>query len=279
MEGHWFCEENTPGYTVQWRVLQILHEETTPFQELMIADLAEWGRTLILDGAVQYTEKDEFIYHEMMAHIPLLSHQNPERVLIVGGGDGGTLREVLKHKGIRQVDIVEIDRRVVETSKTYLPGVAAGFTDPRVELIIADGIKYVGETEKKYDVVLIDSSDPVGPAVNLYTYPFYMDVFNILADDGILVAQSESPLYYTQIFSSVFTHLNAIFPIVRVCLAAVPTYVSGPWSFTIASKAYDPACFAQDRGDIEGLRYYNRQIHQAAFALPPYIAEKLKTIG
>lgn len=276
MAGYWFCEENTPGYLVQWRVLQTIHKETTPFQELVIADLAEWGRTLILDGAVQYTEKDEYIYHEMMAHIPLMSHHRPRQVLIVGGGDGGTLREVLKHTEVEQVDMVEIDRRVVETSKEYLPGVARGFDDHRVELIIADGIRYMSETEKKYDIVLIDSSDPVGPAVNLYSQPFYMDVYNTLADDGMMVAQSESPLYYQDIFTSIFRHLDSLFPIVKVCLAAVPTYVSGPWSFTVASKHYDPLQLADDRGNINGLKYYNRQIHQAAFALPQFIMKQLQ---
>lgn len=275
MAGYWFCEENTPGYSVQWRVLQLLHKETTPFQELIIADLAEWGRTLILDGAVQYTEKDEFIYHEMMAHVPLMIHPRPRKVLIVGGGDGGTLREVLKHSEVERVDLVEIDRRVVETSKAYLPGVAAGFEDPRVKVKIADGIQYVQETEQKYDVVLVDSSDPVGPAIQLYSRAFYMDVYNVLADDGMLVAQSESPLYYAQIFGSIVSHLNSIFPIARVYLAAVPTYVSGPWAFTIASKICDPLHLADDRAIIDGLKYYNKHIHRAAFALPQFIRERM----
>lgn len=276
MAGYWFCEENTPGYSVQWRILQLLHKETTPFQELMIADLDEWGRTLILDGAVQYTEKDEYVYHEMMAHVPLMSHPHPRQVLIVGGGDGGTLREVLKHSKVARVDLVEIDRRVVETSKAYLPSVAEGFEDPRVKLHIADGIQYVRETDQKYDLVVVDSSDPVGPAIQLYSRPFYMDIYKVLADDGMLVVQSESPLYYAQIFDTIVSHLKSIFPITRVYLAAVPTYVSGPWAFTIASKIYDPLYLADDRANIDGLKYYNKHIHQAAFALPQFIVERLR---
>jgi len=275
MAEHWFNEQNTPGYSVQWKVIQQLHKETTPFQELMIVELAEWGRTLILDGAVQYTEKDEFIYHEMIAHVPLMSHPRPEKVLIIGGGDGGTLREVLKHPQVAGVDMVEIDQRVVETSKVFLPGVASGFDDPRTRLIIDDGIKYVHETKQKYDVILVDSSDPVGPAIELYSRPFYQDIYQALADDGILVVQSESPLYYGQLFDSIVGNLKDIFPITRVYLATVPTYVSGPWSFTAASKTYDPMQIADDTAIIDGLKYYNKQIHQAAFALPQFILERL----
>ena len=275
MAEHWFCEQNTPGYSVQWKVVQKLHQETTPFQELMFVELEEWGRTLILDGAVQYTEKDEFIYHEMIAHVPLMSHPRPEKVLIIGGGDGGTLREVLKHPKVASVDMVEIDQRVVETSKVFLPGVASGFDDPRTRLIIDDGINYVHETKQKYDVVLVDSSDPVGPAVQLYSRPFYQDVYRALADDGMLVVQSESPLFYGQLFASIVGNLKDIFPITRVYLATVPTYVSGPWSFTAASKTHDPAHIADDTAIIDGLKYHNKQIHQAAFALPQFILERL----
>lgn len=275
MAGHWFCEQNTPGYSVQWKVLQQLHQETTPFQELTIAELAEWGRTLILDGAVQYTEKDEFVYHEMIAHVPLMSHPHPQQVLIIGGGDGGTLREVLKHPQVARVDMVEIDRRVVEICKAYLPGVASGFEDPRTRLHIDDGINYVRETGQKYDVILIDSSDPVGPAIQLYSRSFYLDIYNALADDGMLAVQSESPLYYGQIFDTVVTNLKDIFPITRVYLATVPTYVSGPWSFTAASKTYDPLQIADDTAIINGLKYYNKHVHRAAFALPQFILERL----
>lgn len=276
MAGNWFCEENTPGYSVQWRVLQLLHQETTPYQELIIADLAEWGRTLILDGAVQYTEKDEFIYHEMLAHVPLMSHQNPREVLIIGGGDGGTLREVVKHPEVAGVDLVEIDRRVVEVSQAYLPGVCQGFDDIRAQLHIADGINFVRNTDKKYDVILVDSSDPVGPAIQLYSHSFYEDLYKALADDGMLVVQSESPLFYPQIFDAVVSNLRDIFPVTRVYLAVVPTYVSGFWSFTAASKNRDPVHLADDRGIIDGLKYYNRNIHQAAFALPQFILERLR---
>ncbi len=275
MTGNWFCEENTPGYSVQWRMLQLLHQETTPFQKLMIADLAEWGRTLILDGAVQYTEKDEFIYHEMMAHVPLMSHPNPKEVLIIGGGDGGTLREVLKHRQVTGVDMVEIDRRVVELSQTFLPGVAQGFSDDRVKLYIDDGIKFARETDKKYDIILVDSSDPVGPAIQLYSQAFYKDLYQALNEDGMLVAQSESPLFYPQIFDTVVSNLSGIFPLTRVYLAVVPTYVSGFWSFTAASKCYDPLQLSDDSDNIDGLKYYNRKIHQAAFALPQFIRERL----
>lgn len=276
MRESWFCEKHTEGYQVQWKVKELLHQEKTPFQELVIADLEEWGKTLILDGAVQVTEKDEFIYHEMLAHVAMFSHPDPKRVLVIGGGDGGTAREVLKHPGVETLDMVEIDARVVENSRKYLPTISCALEDPRLNLYFEDGIKFVQQAEEQYDIVLVDSSDPVGPAIELYGEPFYQDVHEILAGDGMIAVQSESPIFYQDIFQTIYSNLNSIFPLVKVYLATVPTYVSGPWSFTIGSKKNDPEQIDSDRPDVDGLEYYNEDVHTSAFALPQYIKKYLR---
>lgn len=275
MNGYWMNENHTEGYSVQWKIKNILHHENTGFQELSVVDTLQWGRALVLDGALQVSEKDEFIYHEMIVHVAMNSHPNAEKILIIGGGDGGTLREVVKHKSVKSVDMVEIDGRVVENCKKYLPSISCAFDDRRLNLYLEDGIKFVADTAEKYDIVIVDSSDPVGPAVELYSKKFYENVFNVLKDDGMIVAQSESPIFYTEIFKSIYESLSSIFPETHAYLATVPTYVSGPWSFTIGSKKYDPIKIIDDRECIHGLKYYNDGVHRGAFNLPQYIKEIL----
>jgi spermidine synthase len=277
MASYWFNEKNTDGYEVKWKINKILHWERTPFQELAVLDTQEWGKALILDDALQVSEKDEFIYHEMIAHVPMFSHPDPRSVLIIGGGDGGTLREVCKHDTLESVDMVEIDARVVEVSKLHFPLIASAYDDPRLTLFYCDGIEFVKNPSRKYDVVIVDSSDPVGPAQQLFTREFYTNIFNCLNDDGMMVVQSESPIFYQDVFSSVYRNLSSVFPIVRVYLATIPTYVSGPWTFTIGSKVYQPEQALGGRKTIDDLKYYNEQVHAAAFALPQYIKELLIT--
>jgi len=277
MGGFWFNEKNTDGYEVKWKINKILHRERTPFQELAVLETQEWGKALILDDALQVSEKDEFIYHEMITHVPMCSHPNPRNVLIIGGGDGGTLREVCKHASLDSVDMVEIDARVVEVSRSHFPLIASAFDDSRLNLFFRDGIEFVKDPPRGYDLVIVDSSDPVGPAQQLFTREFYTNIYNCLKDDGMMVVQSESPLFYQDVFNSVYQNLGAVFPIVRVYLASIPTYVSGPWSFTIGSKVYEPEQALGDRKTIDDLKYYNEQIHAAAFALPQYIKDLLLT--
>ena len=272
----WLFENHTPGYGVAWKIKQIIHSEKTAYQQLDIVDTVEWGKTLVLDGNVQTTEKDEFMYHEMMVHVALNSKPDVKQVLIVGGGDGGVLKELVKYEQIQGIDLVEIDERVVKNSQQYFPVFAAAFQDPRLVLRIEDAIEYVKTSDKKYDLVIIDSSDPIGPAVGLYSLDFYQNISRILAEDGMMIAQSESPIFYQEIFQSIYQNINAVYPITRVYLGAVPTYVAGPWSFTIGSKKYDPSKIIDDSTMISGLQYYNREIHRAAFCLPPYIEQLLR---
>jgi len=276
MTGSWICEKHTEGYAVKWKIKDILHEEQTRYQKLAVVDTLEWGKALLLDDALQISEKDEFIYHEMISHVGMCTHPCPERVLIIGGGDGGTLREVLKHQQLNAVDLVEIDERVVENSKRFFPALSCGFTDRRLNLHIADGVHFVKETSSRYDVIIVDSSDPLGPATPLFNLEFYQDVYKILKEDGLLVVQSESPVFYGEVFRSVYRQINTVFPLTRVFLAPIATYVSGPWSFTMGSKKYNPWDLAKKPDDLGYLKYYNEGIHRAAFCLPPYIKEMLQ---
>jgi len=273
MHDLWLHEKNTEGYGVKWRITGVLHSETTPFQELVVVDTLEWGRALLLDGAIQITEKDEFIYHEMISHVVMNSHPEPARVLIIGGGDGGVLRELCRHQRLQAVDMVEIDGRVVENSKRFFPAVATSFGDPRLRLYLEDGLAFVKNSREKYDVVVVDSCDPVGPAIELFSEGFYRDLYAILKDDGMTVVQSESPVFYQETFSSIQRHMAAVFPHVSVYLAPVPTYVSGPWSFTVGSKKHNPTQIAETHENFKDLKYYDGEIHKGAFALPRFIRE------
>ena len=276
MDQLWFYEKHTRGYGVRWKVKEVLHTEKTRYQELAVIDTFEWGKTLVLDGNVQVTESDEFIYHEMIVHIAMNSHPHPQKVLIIGGGDGGTAREVLKHESVQEVDLVEIDDRVVENSKNYLPTMACAFNDSRLNLHIEDGIKFVRDTSELYDLVIIDSSDPIGPAVQLYSTEFYQDVSRCLQQDGMIAVQSESPIFYQDTFVRVFENLSSVFPLVKVCLAPIMTYTAGPWSFTLGSKKWDPERIAGDNRSIDGLKYYNDDLHKGAFILPQFIKDMLR---
>ena len=204
MSDFWIYESHTPGYEVRWRITDILHQETTPFQKLEVVETVELGKALILDGALQISEWDEFIYHEMIAHVAMLSHPNPERVLIIGGGDGGTLREVVRHPQLNVVDMVEIDEQVIKASKRFFPQVASAFTDKRLNLYIEDGLDFARGQHGPYDVIIVDSSDPVGPAEKLFTENFYSNLYKLLDDEGMMVVQSESPLFYREDFKNAY---------------------------------------------------------------------------
>lgn len=269
----WLNEEHTRGYAVNWRLRGIIHTETTRYQELAVVDTYEWGKALVLDGIIQTTETDEFIYHEMISHVGMMAHPHPERVLIIGGGDGGVLREVLKYESVTSAELVEIDERVIENCRRYFPGIASGFADNRANIIVEDGLKYVKKAKTKYDVVIVDSSDPIGPAVGLFSDDFYRDTYGVLNEDGLVVAQAESPTFYQDTFIQVMRNMRSIFPVARAYLACIPTYVSGFWAFAVGSKKHRPEEVQPNRTPVKGLRYYSEGIHRAAFVLPPFIRE------
>lgn len=272
----WYTEKQTPNTGITCKVLQTLTHEKTDYQDLSIIDTIQYGRMLVLDGMVQTTIQDEFVYHEMISHVPLFTHPNPKKVAVVGGGDGGAVREILKHSSVEKVFLVEIDERVVENSKAYLPEISCALTDPRCEVLIQDGIKFISDNKKQFDIILIDSTEPIGPAEGLFAKEFYQSIFDCLKDDGIFVAQTESPFFNRDLIKRVFSSINALFPITRLYLASIPTYPSGLWSFTIGSKKYDPLK-VDDRliADIE-TKYYTPQIHKSAFVLPKFVENIVK---
>lgn len=279
MKGSWIYEKHTNDYRVGWRITSILHQEKSEFQEITVADSEQWGRMLLLDGIVQTTEKDEFMYHEMITQVAMHSHPQVKKVLVIGGGDGGTVTQIVKHPSVEQIDLVEIDRLVIANCKKYFPCFQAGFSDPRTNIIIQDGIDYVKKTDRKYDLIIVDSSDPTGPAVGLFTDTFYEAIFHALENDGMMVTQSESPLFYEDIFTSIYRNISAVFGQAYVYQSTVPTYISGPWAFTIGSKKHDPRQSKIDRPAPNDLRYYSSEVHQAAFVLPHYIEKQLMDVS
>ncbi|WP_067841139.1 spermidine synthase [Amphibacillus sediminis] len=270
----WYTEKQTDGFGITAKVKRTLAEEQTDFQRLDMLETNEWGNMLVLDGMVMTTEKDEFVYHEMISHVPLFTHPNPKHVLVVGGGDGGVIREVLKHPSVEKAVLVEIDRRVIETSKQYLPTIAGTLDDPRVEVKVGDGFMHIAESEAAYDVIMVDSTEPVGPAVNLFTKGFYAGISKALKEDGIFVAQSDNPWFKADLIKQVFKDVNEIFPITKLYTANIPTYPSGLWTFTIGSKKYDPLKDATYQ-DID-TKYYTKSIHEASFALPKFVEDLTK---
>lgn len=272
----WFTEKQTPQMGLSLLVKETLHAEQTPFQHLAVMETEQYGRMLALDGMVQTTVADEFVYHEMITHVALNTHPNPRRVLVVGGGDGGAIREILKHQSVERATLVEIDGRVVEASRRWLPEISCGLSDPRAEIIIDDGIKHVAGSKNLYDVIIVDSTEPIGPAAGLFARPFYQSIFDALTDDGIMVAQTESPFVNRDLIRSVYADIRATFPVARLYLAAIPTYPSGLWSFTLGSKKYDPLTVDPAKFRPMKTRYYTPEVHRGCFALPEIAAELVR---
>jgi spermidine synthase len=252
----------------------IICRETTPYQELVVAETQAYGRMLALDGAIQTTMVDEFVYHEMITHVPLMTHPDPKRVAIIGGGDGGAVREVLKHPGVEAVYLIEIDERVVETCRQYFPTLSAQLDNPRAHVDCTDGIQWVRQA-RDFDVILVDSTDPVGPATGLFQPEFYQSVADALGPQGVMVAQSESPFLEPDVIQTVVQGMKTAFPIVRLYLAAIPTYPSGLWSFTLGSKGPLPGP-ADPKRSIAATRYWTPEVHQAAFALPRFVEDLVR---
>lgn len=271
----WFTEKQTPHHGYTYKIKETLWREKTGFQDLAVVETYDFGRMMILDGAVQLTERDEFVYHEMGAHVPLLTHPNPKRVCVIGGGDGGVIREVVKHPGVELARLVDIDGRVIEASKKYFPQVSAGLTDPRVEVRVGDGIAHMKEVENEYDVVIVDSTDPVGPAEGLFNKAFYQSVYRALKEDGLMICQSEAPFIHQNLIRDINRVIAEIFPIAKLYWLHVPTYPSGVITFTLGSKKHDPLEPHVERFNFP-TRYYTPEVHKAAFALPRFLEELIK---
>jgi spermidine synthase len=276
----WFTEEDTDNVRFSIKVDRQLYSGKSEFQRIDIFDSKEFGRFLTLDGYMMLTEKDEFIYHEMIVHVPMCVNPAINRVLVIGGGDGGSVRELLRYHTVAAIDLVEIDELVVAVCQKYLPQTAGCLGDARVHIHYEDGLKFIRHHENEYDLIIVDSTDPFGPGEDLFTKEFYGNCFRALKDDGIMVNQHESPFYPTDARAMQRAHerIFASFPISKVYQAHIPTYPSGHWLFGFASKQYHPV---KDVDFVHwnalGLktRYYNTQLHAGAFALPNYVEEML----
>ncbi|BFZ23876.1 hypothetical protein BsWGS_26915 [Bradybaena similaris] len=280
----WFTEfsELWPGQCMSLQVEEVLHREKSEYQDILVFKSKTYGNVLVLDGIIQCTERDEFSYQEMLAHLPLYSHRNPKKVLIIGGGDGGVAREVLKHACVEEVHMCEIDERVIEVSKKYLPQMSSSFSDPRLKLIVGDGFKYMGLHQGEFDVIVTDSSDPVGPASSLFEKQYYELMKKALRPNGIVCSQGECVWIHMDMIKGMLDFCETLYPSVSYAYTAIPTYPCGQIGFVICSMDPDtdfenPARVISP-ADTESLnlRYYNADIHKCAFKLPEFARRVLK---
>lgn len=274
---NWFTEELgiSSGHRQQIEITERLHDSRSPFQHIEVVQTKPYGRMLILDNTVMCTEFDEYSYHEMISHPALFTHPAPKRVLVVGGGDGGTVREVLRHPSVKEVHLCELDEGVVEACKKYLPGMSGKLDDPRVTIYYEDGVKWVADHPDAYDVILVDSTDPVGPAEALFGFEFFESCKKSLREEGILVNQAENFILHEAIVKRLIAHGKKLFPVHRYYFTLVPTYPGGMIGFTFFSKRHDPIA----KGVLDGLEsrsagmqpelsYWNPDTHRSAFTLP-----------
>ena len=275
MEKKYITEWGNDHVGLSLTITDMLHEETSPYQKIQIAESEQYGRMLILDGVFQTSVKDEWTYHEMVSHVPLMVHPHPERVLIIGGGDGGVAREVCRHESVKQVDLCEIDERVIELSKEYFPTISKVLLDQpeKLHVHVGDGIAFAKSVKNFYDVIIIDCSDPIGPGEGLFTREFYQSAKEALREDGLIVQQTESPIVQQKIVHDVFEAMGDVFPIVRMYFSHVPIYPECMHSFMIGSKKWDPLTVEIHREAPQPMRYYNKGIQKSCFALPNFIKE------
>ena len=270
----WYSElhEGASGLTL--KINRLVESFQSEFQRIDVIENSDFGKLLVLYGSLMVCDNDNNSYNEMITHVPLFCHPNPENVLIIGGGDCGALTEVMKHPEVGQCVMCEIDKDVVEVSKRHFPSHTAGLADPRANVIFQDGKKYIEEGGDPFDIILLDLSDPIGPAADLFQKEFHQSVHDRLTDNGIMVAQSESPYYNPKTVKMMYSNLREIFPVVRMYTCFMPIYPSTFWSFAFCSKGLDPIKdFKADRYESLGIKtqYYNPEIHRAAFALPNFV--------
>ena len=279
----WFSDYHTEKVKVSVKVQKQLFGLQTEFQRIDVFDSDEFGRFLSSDGSIVFSEKDEFVYDEMIVHVPMAVHPHVKKVLVIGGGDGGCVRELCRYQHIEHIDLVEIDERVVAVCKEYLPGVACSLDDPRVHILYQDGLKYIRRIEDEYDLIIIDSTDPFGPGEGLFTMEFYGNCYKALKEHGVLVNQHESPFYKGDALACQRAHRNIVhsFELSRLFQAHIPTYPSGHWLFGFSSRGVHPVRdLNPDWWNSLGLetRYYNTNLHKGAFYLPNYVQKLLEKV-
>lgn len=279
----WFSDEHTDNVKLSIRVEQQLFSAQSELQRIDVLESREFGRILVADGDLMLTEKDAFIYHEMITHVPMAVHPQVERVLVIGGGDGGVVGELVKYDTVQRIDVVEADLLLVEVCRKFFPQMACSLNDPRVTIFNEDGLRFVRAKSDEYDLIIIDSPNPYGPGEGLFTKEFYGNCYNALHNDGVMINQHESPFYKEEAFQCQRMHKRIIesFPISKIYQAHIPSYPSGHWLFGFASKKYHPL------DDMDGTtwmlrgiptRYYLPRLHQGVFALPAYVEELVKDV-
>lgn len=282
----WFSELSDlwPGIALSLKIEKVLHSERSRYQEILVVKTKSHGRALMLDGAIQCTEKDEFSYHEMISYLPLCSHPKPKDVLIVGGGDGGVAREVAKHPDVERITLVDIDDRVIEVCKQYLPCMSLGFNNPKVTISIGDGFEFLRNHQGEFDVIITDSSDPVGPAEHLFKQPYYELLRAKLKPNGIIASQAGTVWESMQQVQSTFRNCKSVFPVTTYAVTAVPTYPTGQIGFILGSLdsktnfAEPIRIFNNEDLDRMEMKYYNDKVHRTAFGLPRFVEKSLETV-
>ena len=275
-----YYKEITPaGFGIAIKQKEVLFSDQSPFQKVEIIDTdSALGKILTLDDLMMTTEGDEFHYHEMISHVPMMQHPEPKSVLVIGGGDGGTVREVLKHKTVERVVLCEIDGMVIDACKKFLPTIACELDNPKCEILVQDAIEYIKNKENEFDIVLIDSTDPMGPGEGLFTEEFYTNVKRSLKKGGIVAAQSESPFVNKEEIKKMYTLLKKVFPIVSTFTSNIPTYPGGYWAWAFCSETVKPLEYINEERCAEitkSCKIYNKDYHNARFALPNYLKELL----
>lgn len=278
----WYTDQHTKDVRFSMKVEQQIASCESEFQRIDILKTAEFGKVLVLDGELFITEKDEFIYHEMIAHVPMAVHPNVKDVLVIGAGDGGTIRELTKYDTIEHIDMVEIDKKVTDMCLEHFQETSCKLNDPRVSMYFEESLRYVRMEKDEYDLIIVDCADPYGPAEGLFTREFYGNCFKALHDDGILINQHESPYYneHSRTVQKAHKQIKYVFPYSTVYQCHIPSYPSGHWLFGFASKKYDPiADLNEEAWNKLGIKtkYYNTDLHKGSFYLPTYVKELLGT--
>lgn len=271
-----YSELSQDGFGITINVEKTLYSKKSEFQQVDVFESESMGRVLTLDGLMMTTERDEFYYHEMISHVPMCAHKNPKSVLVIGGGDGGTIREVLKHDTVEKVVLCEIDGLVIEACKELLPTIGCELDNPKVEVVVEDAIEYIKDKKAQYDIILIDSTDPMGPGEGLFTEEFYTNVKEALKEGGIMAAQSESPFINQKEMKMMYPLLRKVFPIVDCFTGPVPSYPGGYWSWCFCSVVQKPLDYIDEAraAKIEKeCKIYNAEYHKARFALPNFVKD------
>ena len=279
----WFSENHTPDVKLSLRVDRQLYSKKSIYQKIDVLETPEFGKVLVLDGNIMLTERDEFIYDEMITHVPMAVHPNIKKVLVIGIGDGGVVRELTRYEQIKRIDLVEMDEMVAEACRQYLPDNACRLDDARVHISYGNALKFIRRCEDKYDLIIVDSNDPFGPSEGLFTREFYGNCYKALKEDGIMVNQQGSPFYAEDAtaMQRSHKHIASTFPICRVYQAHIPTYAAGYWLFGFASKKYHPIDdLDPERWNSQHLRtrYYTTRLHVGAFYLPAFLEDMLEEV-